>query len=96
MSKYNGWKNYQTWLCGLWYNDTLSEHYLELFREGELLEPVTGEMVKDFVESLMEECDQLPESGFTADLVNAALREVDWQELADHVEDVLKYEMEAA
>ena len=96
MSKYNGWKNYETWLCGLWYNDTLSEHYLELFREGELLEPVTGDMVQGFVESLMEDCGELPESGFTADLVFAALREVDWQELADHIEEAIKYEVEAA
>ena len=96
MSKYNGWKNYETWLCGLWYNGSLSEHYLEQFREGELLEPVTGDMVKDFVESLMEECDQLSGYSFAADLVNAALREVDWQELADHVEEAIKYEMEAA
>ena len=96
MSKYNGWKNYETWLFGLWYNDTLNEHYLELFREGELLEPVTGDMVQGFVESLMEDCEQLPESGFAADMVNAALREVDWQELADHVEETIQYEMKAA
>jgi len=60
------------------------------------LEPVTGEMVQGFVESLMEDCEQLPESGFAADMINAALREVDWQELANHVEDLLKHEMEAA
>ena len=95
MSKYNGWKNYETWLCGLWYNDTLNEHYLELFREGELLEPVTGEMVKDQA-LYMIATDHIPESGFAADMVNAALREVDWQELADHVEETIQYEMKAA
>ena len=96
MSGYNGWKNYETWLCGLWYNDLLNEHYLELFRGGDLLETVTGDMVRGSVESLMENCEHLPESGFAADMVNAALREVDWQELADHVEEAIKYEMEAA
>ena len=96
MSKYNGWKNYETWLCGLWYNDTLNEHYLELFREGELLEPVTGEMVQGFVKSLMEDCEQLPASGFAADMINAALRGVDWLELANHVVDLVKHEMDAA
>jgi hypothetical protein len=29
-------------------------------------------------------------------LVNGAMREVDWRELASHVEEMLKYEMEAA
>ena len=96
MSKYNGWKNYETWLCGLWYNETLKNHYFEQFREGKLLEPVTGEMVRVFLESLMEDCEKLQEYGFAADIFNAALRKVDWQELADHVEDLLKHEMEAA
>ena len=96
MSDYNGWKNYETWLVGVWFNDTLSEYYLELFREGELTKPVDADNVKDYIESLIFDCGGLPENGFVTDLVNGALSEVDWAELADHIEDEIKYEMENA
>ena len=102
MSGYNGWKNYETWLTNLWYGDYLSEYYLELFREGELTNPVEAENVKDIIESLIFDCGvgvdggYVPESGFIADLVNGAMSEVDWREIASHVEDLIKYEMENA
>ena len=95
MSGYNGWKNYETWLTNLWHGDSLNEYYLELFREGNLTNPVEADDVKDYIESLIFE-DVLPESGFIADLVNGAMSEVDWREIASHVEDAIKYEMENA
>jgi len=94
MSKYNGWKNYETWLVNVWFSDTYNEYFLEQFRDGELLEPVAWDMVRSYVEGWVDEAT--PECGFVSDLVNGAMREVDWRELASHVEEMLKYEMEAA
>jgi hypothetical protein len=51
-------------------------------------------MVRSYVEDWVDETT--PECGFVSDLVNGAMREVDWRELASHVEEMLKYEMEAA
>ena len=95
MSGYNGWKNYETWLTNLWHGDSLNDYYLEIFREGNLTNPVEADDVKDYIESLIFD-DVLPESGFIADLVNGAMSEVDWREIDSHVEDAIKYEMENA
>jgi len=94
MSEYNGWKNYETWLVNVWFSDSYNEYFLEQFRDGELLEPVTWDMVRSYVEDWVDETT--PECGFVSDLVNGAMREVDWRELASHVEEMLKYEMENA
>jgi hypothetical protein len=95
MSGYNGWKNWETWVTNLWHGDSITEHYLEMFREGNLTNPVEADDVKDYVESLLPFMS-IPENGFVTDLVNGAMSEVDWQEIADHVEEAIKYEMENA
>jgi hypothetical protein len=92
MSDYNGWKNYETWLVGLWFSDSYNEYFLEQFRDGDLTQTVTGDDVREYVQDWVDETT--PESGFVTDLVNGAMREVDWRELANHVEELLKYEME--
>jgi len=96
MSGYNGWKNYETWLVNIWFGDSYNEYFFELFREGELLEAVDAEKVKDHVESLIFDCGGIPETGFVTDLVNGAMSEVYWPEIAAHVEEAIQYEMENA
>jgi len=93
MSDYNGWKNYETWLVGLWFSDSYNEYFLEQFRDGDLTQTVTGDDVREYVQDYVDN-DINTENGFVADLVNGAMREVDWRELANHVEELLKYEME--
>lgn len=94
MSEYNGWKNYETWLVNVWFSDSYNEYYLEQFRDGELVGTVTADDVREYVESWVD--SEVAEHGFVSDLVNGAMREVDWRELASHVEEMLKYEMENA
>ena len=94
MTKYNGWTNYETWLVGLWYSDSYNEFFLELFREGELLQRVNADQLRDYVEGFLDE--EKPENGLVTDLVNNAMSQVNWRELADHVEELLQYEMENA
>lgn len=74
---YNGWSNYETWLVSMWYGDYLAD----LANEGETLD---AEQIEAIVVSMMSDYDQIPESGFLADIVNAAIRSVDWHELAEH------------
>jgi len=94
MTEYNGWTNYETWLVNLWFSDSYNEHYLEQFREGDLLKRVNSDQLRDYVDDFM--AHQTPENGLVTDLVNNAMSQVNWRELAEHVEELLQYEMEAA
>ena len=82
---YNGWTNYETWLVNLWLGN-------EPGTEGDCrdmaVEEINGQdsayqlgmTLKDYVE------DILPDLGasLAADLMGAALSEVNWQEIAEH------------
>jgi hypothetical protein len=46
------------------------------------------------VEGFLDE--ETPENGLVTDLVSNAMSQVNWRELAEHVEDLLQYEMEVA
>ncbi len=81
MTKYNGWTNYETWLVNLWFSDSYNEYFLEQFREGELLEKVNHDQLRDYVvEGFLDE--ETPENGLVTDLVNNAMSQVNWRELA--------------
>jgi len=95
MTKYNGWTNYETWLVGLWYSDSYNEYFLDQFREGELLQRVNADQLRDYVVECFLD-DQTPENGLVTDLLNNAMSQVNWRELAEHVEELLQYEMENA
>ena len=84
---YNGWENYETWLCGLWHNDDIQEYIHDSVDEDyTILSPyemadVYRDMVEEFkgLEGLEDKF-----AGFAADMINAAMSKVNWQELADH------------
>lgn len=69
--KYNGWASYETWLVNLWFGDYFNDMDMDM----------TASFVRDTVEELID--DDYNDGGFVADLMGAALREVDWDELAD-------------
>jgi len=73
---YNGWSNYETWLVNLWYGDL----FVDMANE----DWTGGEIVEDFVMEMLADEGALPETGFAADIMNAALRNVNWRELAEH------------
>jgi hypothetical protein len=77
--EYNGWTNYETWLVNMWYGDYLQD----IVNEGETLD---ADQIEAIVVSMMSDYDQLPENGFVADIMNAALRQIDWEDLASHYE----------
>ena len=92
--KYNGWTNYSTWLCNLWFDDLsplFEDHIEDLSEEhdskDELLDTLSEwieQHVDGYVESIVDE-----RSGFVMDLVGSAFREIDFRDIAEHyVDDV--------
>ena len=85
MSKgYNGWTNYETWLVNLHYGD----HYMDLVLEDPSSYPPEayelGKMIKDYIE------DNQPQvNGFWNDVINSAISEVNFTEIAQHIVDEL-------
>jgi hypothetical protein len=71
---YNGWSNYETWNVSLWYGDLFASMASEQKLDGASLEEMVIEM----------EMGNIPESSFAADILNASLRRIDWDEIADH------------
>lgn len=76
--QYNGWTNKETWLVNLWVGDTLAE----MQADGA---EVSGHTVKTIVMDWLEYANgNDPESGLLVDLLNCALEEINWEEIADH------------
>lgn len=86
---YNGWSNYETWNVALWLdNDQGSYEWVrEMAREASdrdrYREPIPA--LADAIEEYVK--DAAPDLGASmfSDLLTAALSEVDWREIAEHV-----------
>jgi len=76
---YNGWKNYETWDVVLWIDNDqgLQEEVLDLGREVAEDAPF-ADNIKEIIEAMAPEL----EASMFSDLLNSALSEVDWYELA--------------
>lgn len=101
--KYNGWTNYETWLVNLWMDNEegsqsyYSEKAQEVYDSAQADAPFTREerATLDLADMLKDEyAEAVPEvTGLWADMINAALSEVDWHEIAEHyIENVEKEE----
>lgn len=89
--RYNGWKNYETWLCMLWLNESgetesfahYAQDLLDNGREvSDIVECVAGDIALSFAERAEEHLSGI---GFLTDLINSALREVDYREIAQSI-----------
>ena len=87
---YNGWTNYETWNVKLWLDNEQSTYYdvtrhaSDVYTEAMDMEEAPdaydlAAWLKDYVTDMAPE---LPASMFS-DLLNAALSEVNWQEIAE-------------
>jgi hypothetical protein len=99
--QYNGWTNYETWLVSLWMdNEEGSQNYWteiaqECYDQSDESRSSTKEQqaTYDLSKRMEEEHEEnQPETtGLWADLINAALSEVNWYEIAEHyIEEVEK------
>jgi hypothetical protein len=90
---YNGWRTYETWLVALWLDNDRSsyEYWREAAREvaAEVENPQAAVLVlADRVKAEHSEGAYIRMSSNAdvySDLINAALSEVDWEEIARHL-----------
>lgn len=103
--KYNGWNTYETWLVNLWIdgNEYINEMAQETYNEAEASTWNTKEEqaridLADRLQAYVEELQEMEEnkpSGLFADLLNSAMREIDWYDLAEsYLSEVDKEEAE--
>ena len=90
---YNGWKNYETWAVKLWMDNEEStyRHWRDESRRLARKALDRDEFLASLADALKDaHNDEAPElDGVWADLLGAALSEVDWHEVAESfVEDV--------
>lgn len=74
MEKFNGWKNYETWLCNLWLQESM--HDLQYYNAGELHD--------EFAEHIDELSDYTTYNKFFKDILFNALERIDFQEIIDN------------
>ena len=79
MSEYNGWTNKETWLVNLW----LGDDFAQRSEEGEI---ITASFIQETVEEMCETETKSAEGRFLLDLLNCALGEINYHELAQHYE----------
>jgi hypothetical protein len=83
---YNGWTNRETWLVNLWLSNeqgTADDAHAACNVDGEMLQEA-AQSLEDYVRDLLDETEAGAATGFTLDLINAALARVNWAELVDH------------
>lgn len=89
--EYNGWYNYETWACNLWYDYAFSEDASQVWDDSKGDDTFSKKKnatlaLGDVIKSIVEETalEGIPENGFAADLLNAALFEINYYEIAEH------------
>ena len=97
--EYNGWFNYETWLVKLWIdNDQGSQSYWQ--EQAEEFYKVDADDCSGLADALKEHHEEylssiMPDSGFAADLMSAAMSEVNWREIAESLINDAKEAVEA-
>ena len=84
---YNGWKNYETWNVKLWLDNEEGTQELQNAWAHDVQNnhrPISdlADIIKDFIE---ENNPLLGEASLYSDILSAALGDVDWYEIAEHI-----------
>ena len=110
MAEYNGWTNYETWNVALWIDndqgtyEMVKEWASEAWEEAEIPKYswLTRErgavyLIAERIKELVEDGNPLGgDASMYTDLLNGALSEVDWREIATgRIDEVEKEEVTA-
>jgi hypothetical protein len=97
MATYEGWKNWETWVVNLWLSNEepnyryWSEVSMDIFLEGggapvfkRTVKKLAARLEEDLMDSIFDgkTFDKLP--GYARDMLGTSLRDVDWEEIAEH------------
>lgn len=91
---YNGWTNYETWLTNLWFDEFNFEDYVndgtfDDMDKDDVLIWVT-DYIKDFIDEFIESMTPNGTHGFIKDMINSAIQEIDYRDIAEHyVDDIM-------
>lgn len=96
---YNGWTNYETWCLNVHYDGAYQEDAERIYNESESDKLFSKEVnaqheLADFIKQSIEE-EQLPDidTMFYSDLLNGAISEINFLEIAGHyIEELSKVE----
>ena len=93
--KYNGWANYETWAVKLWLDneEPSYRHWTEQAKRWHGEDDAASSLAEQLKEEVREAAP-LEESSLYTDLLNAALAEVDWSEIAHSYLDELDEELD--
>lgn len=81
--KYNGWHNWETWNCNLWFDDFFADDAADIFLATSDHESAIT-LLESLIEDTVQELTIVPDSGFAADIIGQALQTVDFREIAEH------------
>ncbi|NDF52111.1 MAG: hypothetical protein EB116_18890 [Betaproteobacteria bacterium] len=92
--QYNGWSNYETWLAALWIgegyaggSDYVAEIAAEILTDNEGDTDEAADTLADTLRNDIDETWTTKAAGLEADLLRAAVEEINWHEIARHYVD---------
>tara|TARA_E500000305_G_C4011451_1_gene233048 strand:- start:1357 stop:1758 length:402 start_codon:yes stop_codon:yes gene_type:complete len=95
-TKYNGWTNYETWACNLWFCSFDFTDLMYIFDgcedKGDILNTIE-DYIKDYVEEFVEDATPSNTHGFIQDMINSAIQEIDFRDIAEHYVDFVADEL---
>jgi hypothetical protein len=80
---YNGWTNHATWCVALWLQESV-QCWVSDAPDEDWTEESIIQIYKDLIEDELVEGQVC--TGLLSDLITSYLADVNWRELADHIE----------
>ena len=84
--EYNGWSNYETWLVNLWMdNEPGGKEFIWDWLGEQSVAVQAGNLAYYLEITHEDEVENINVTGFWKDLLNGALSEINWMEVAIHI-----------